>query len=307
MYGAVIAILRSVGVLNRPQAAGSVTCGLAAAAPGLTPATGTRSHKPKVDKRRIGIFRNAHAARQPQRAITEVREQRFLRIARSGIDDMALRAIALLPYGKKTQAALLLFGELRFPAHHVIELRGKRLEHARAFKGGDRGRHRVERCLGIVKNRIAPHFAKLGGVRGLCDLGDQRRRVGVIHFHRVEKRLLRLFFQRVGTTVPKEAACRHAFAVAFDAAMPKARRGGQIHQGGRVARAELVGAAAQRHPDHGVVVAGEGAPRVVARGARRTRRLRQVGVEKQAQAEPLARRQGSLINGGGQRQDKLFR
>ena len=218
---------------------------------------------------------------------------------------MAFRAIAFLPYGKKTQAALLLFGELRLPAHHIIKFRGKRLEHARAFKGGDRGRHRIERRLRIVKNFIAPQLAKFADIRGFGDLGDQRRCIGVIHFHRAEKRLLGLFFQRVGTTIPKKTTRRHAFAVLFDTA--KARRGGQVHHGRRVARAELVGAATLRYPDHRAVVAGEGAPGVVARGARRTGRFRQVAVEKQAQAEPLARRQGSLINGGGQRADKLLR
>ena len=47
MYGAVMVMLRSVGVLNRPQLAGSVTTGLLSAAGNLTSATGTRSHSPR--------------------------------------------------------------------------------------------------------------------------------------------------------------------------------------------------------------------------------------------------------------------
>ncbi len=184
----------------------------------------------------------------------------------------------------------------------MIEFRGKRLEHTRALKGGDRGRHRVERGLWIVENGFAPQFTKGVGVRGFCDLGNQRGYIGVIHFHRVEQRLLGLFFQRVGTAVPKMTARRHALAVPFNAA--KARRRREVHHGRRVARAELVGPATLRHPDQRVVVAGKAAPGIVARGAGRACRFRQVAVEKQAQAELLARRQGRLIDGGGERQDK---
>ena len=74
-----------------------------------------------------------------------------------------------------------------------------------------------------------------------------------------------------------------------------------------LARAELIGAATLRHPDHRAVVTGECAPGVVARGTRRTGRLRQIAVEKQAQTEPLAWRQRSFINAGSQRVDKLLR
>ena len=49
---------------------------------------------------------------------------------------------------------------------------------------------------------------------------------------------------------------------------------------------------------------GRDAVGIMARGAGYGSRFRQVAVEKQVEAEPLARRQGRLINGGGKRQEK---
>ena len=156
----------------------------------------------------------------------------------------------------------------------MIELRAEGLEYPGAFKSGQRGRHCAKSRFCIVKNPLAPHRTKGTRVSTLCNLGDQRRRICIIHFHRIEKRLCGLLFQRIGASIPKMTAYRQALAIQIDgttAAKPRRRR--QIHNGGRITRAKLVGATAQRHANHRAVIAGEGAPWIMAGGARHARRF----------------------------------
>ncbi len=56
MYGAVIVILRNVGVLKKPQVAGSVTVGLAVVTGSLNTDTGTRSHNPRSNNAASEFF-----------------------------------------------------------------------------------------------------------------------------------------------------------------------------------------------------------------------------------------------------------
>ena len=163
----------------------------------------------QVDVSRAAVGGDLEVARDADGLVRVVGEHSGAPIVVPRPMEVAARAVALLRIDEDGESPLLGRREraLRLLLDVKVELarigmKARVLELERLQREG----HVVEGSVRVVEDAAAERLDERSRGRGFAERGDDVRAAGVRHFEGRQERHLRLLRQRVGATVPREAA-----------------------------------------------------------------------------------------------------